>query len=314
MDRNRQKLRAGRIAVAVATSLALLKLVTGLVTGSLAVMASALDSMLDILMSGINYYAIRHASQPADEKHPFGHGKFETLATLLQAVVIAGTGALVAYESLRRLFNGAEIKHIEGGMIVLLVSAVVSVALSRHLRRVARATESSALRADSLHYAMDVYTNSALLLGLILVNALGAVWIDPLLSLLVGLYIISEAIKLLTHGMRDVLDEELPTDDREEIERLIEKYQGELARYHDLRTRRAGSQKMMDFHLTVCRHMTVEQAHAIADRLEEKIRGEIEGADVTIHLEPCSVDQCPGPDNCDQEPVRIGEDDMQSCS
>ncbi|GAB4173524.1 MAG: cation diffusion facilitator family transporter [Geothermobacteraceae bacterium] len=312
MNRNRRKIRAARLAVSVAAGLATIKLATGLVTGSLAVMASALDSGLDILMSGINYYAIHHASQPADEKHPFGHGKFETLATLFQAMVIAGTGLLIGYESLRRLFNGVTLQHIEGGMVVLLVSAVASVALSRHLRRVAAATDSSALRADSLHFAMDVYTNSALLLGLILVNALGAAWIDPLLSLLVGIYIVIEAIKLLTHGMRDVLDEELPQDTRLEIERLIEQNLGDIASYHDLRTRRAGSQKLMDFHLTVCRHMTIEQAHSVADRLENRIREEIEGADVTIHLEPCSVDRCPGPEECEQEPVRVEKEAEQA--
>ncbi|TYO99699.1 cation diffusion facilitator family transporter [Geothermobacter ehrlichii] len=313
MKHARRKIRAARLAVLTASSLAVAKLVTGLLTGSLAVLASALDSVLDIIMSGVNYFAIHHASQPADENHPFGHGKFETVATLIQSSAIAGTGILIGYESVRRLLNGVELVRLENGMIVLLVSAVASVAISRHLRRVAAECDSSALKADSLHFAMDVYTNLALLLGLILVTAFDAPWIDPLLSLLAAFYILFEAFKLLRHGMRDVLDEELPQPMRDEIRQLIEKHQGVMASYHNLRTRRAGSQKMMDFHLTVCRHLTIEEAHDIADLLEERIRSEIPGADVTIHIEPCSVDRCPGADACREDRMRleIADDNAQ---
>ncbi len=308
MSPARRKVRAARLAVLTACCLAVAKLATGLFTGSLAVLASALDSGLDIIMSGINYFAIHHASQPADESHPFGHGKFETAATLIQSSVIAGTGLLIGYESVRRLLNGVELARLESGMVVLLVSAAVSVAISRHLRRVGVECDSAALKADSLHFSMDVYTNLALLLGLILVTAFNAPWIDPLLSLLAAFYILYEAVKLLRHGMRDMLDEELPPPVRDEIRRLIEKHQGVMASYHNLRTRRAGSQKMMDFHLTVCRHLTIEEAHAIADLLEERIRSEIAGADVTIHIEPCSVDRCPGDDACREDRMRLKVD------
>ena len=295
------KLAAARLSIATAGGLALMKLITGVATGSLAVIASAVDSLLDILMSGVNYLAIRQAEQPADRTHPFGHGKFETLATLFQALVIAVSGGWIIYESIRRLRVGTELSSLGGGMAVLLLSTAVSFWISRHLRRVARQTDSSALKADSLHFSMDVYTNLALVVGLGIITVTGAPWLDPVLSLLVALYILGEALRLVRHGMRDILDEELPEPLRREITHLIEENKCELSGFHNLRTRRAGSQKIMDFHLTVCKHLSVEEAHDIADRLEKTIEERILGADVTIHIEPCREEHCPGRDHCDLE-------------
>jgi ferrous-iron efflux pump FieF len=302
------KIRAARLSILTATGLAIIKLVAGLLTGSLAVLASALDSLLDILMSAVNFLAIRHAEQPADSNHSYGHGKFETAATLVQSIIIAVTGSWVLFESIRRLLQGnIQLANLEGGMIVLLFSGGVSVAISRHLRNVGRRTDSSALQADALHFSMDVYTNLAMVAGLILIKQVQSPWLDPLLSGLVGCYILFEAFKLVRHGLRDMLDEELPPALRSEVEKLIESHPGELLDYHNLRTRRAGSQKIMDFHLTVCRNMTVEDAHEISDQLEKKIEAEILGADVTIHIEPCRRDHCPGQGACRDDKVRLGD-------
>jgi ferrous-iron efflux pump FieF len=301
------KIGAARLSILTACGLAVVKLVAGAMTGSLAVLASAVDSLLDILMSAVNFLAIRHAEQPADDNHSYGHGKFETAATLVQSGIIALTGAGILFESVRRLVRGdVVLTRIEGGMIVLLFSVAVSVAISRHLRQVGRKTESSALQADALHFSMDVYTNLTLVAGLILINLFDAPWLDPLLSGLVGCYILYEAVKLVRHGLRDILDEELPVAIRKEVEQLIESHHGELLDYHNLRTRRAGSQKLMDFHLTVCRNMTVEAAHEIADELEKKIEKEINGADVTIHIEPCHREVCPGQGTCQEAKVILG--------
>lgn len=301
MDHARLKLRAARASIATAAGLALLKLVTGILTGSMAVLASAVDSLLDILMSGVNYLAIRQADQPADQTHPFGHGKYETLATIIQALVITLSGSWIIFESVRRLIAGPELGALGGGIAALLVSTAASLAITRYLRKIARLTDSSALQADSLHFAMDVYTNLALLAGLIIIQFVSIPWLDPVLSLFVGLYILSEAVKLLRHGLRDVLDEELPEEIRQKITEIIENYPGERIDYHNLRTRRAGSQKIMDFHLNVCKQLTVEAAHDIADRLERRIEAEILGADVTIHIEPCQRPDCPGRTACQKE-------------
>jgi cation diffusion facilitator family transporter len=163
------------------------------------------------------------------------------------------------------------------------------------------------LEADSLHFAMDVYTNLALLTGLIAMFWLDLPWLDPLMSLLVAGYIMIQALQLLQQGMRDVLDEQLPDGIREELEQLITDHQGELFDYHNLRTRRAGSQKLIDFHMTVCKHLSVDEAHRITDYLETRIAERFTGSDVTIHIEPCQQADCPGRENCPAVKVRSQE-------
>ena len=308
MNRLNPKIKAARLSMATAAGLALIKLSVGITTGSLAVLSSAIDSLLDILMSGINYLAIHKAEEPADEKHPFGHGKYETLATIVQALVIAASGGWIIFESIRRLSSGVALARLGQGISVLLFSALASFCISRYLRRVARQTDSSALQADSLHFSMDVYTNLALLAGLVVINFINIPWLDPVLSLLVACYIIFEALRLVRHGLGDVLDEELPEAVRQEVQRLIESHQGDLLDYHNLRTRRAGSQKIMDFHLTVCKHLSVEEAHDIADHLEKRIEQEVRGSDVTIHVEPCRRTDCPGREACTTDKTRFRRD------
>lgn len=301
------KIRAAGVSITAAVSLATIKLIIALASGSMAILASAVDSLLDILMSGVNFVAIRHAEQPADECHPFGHGKFETMATLFQALVITASGCFIIFESARRLLNGIVLQKLDQGIGILAFSALVSWLVARYLKKVAKATDSSALEADSLHFSMDIYTNLALLAGLLLIRWFDILWLDPALSILVGLYILFEAMRLVRHSMSDVLDQELPAELQQEIRNLIEKHQGNLGSYHDLRTRRAGSRKIMDFHLEVCKHMSVEDAHNIADTLEKQIEKAIIGADVTIHIEPCAEAVCPGVNQCEQDKSRFKE-------
>ncbi|MEZ4599318.1 MAG: cation diffusion facilitator family transporter [Syntrophotaleaceae bacterium] len=303
----KQKIRAARISLVSAGALTLLKLAAAAFTGSLAVLSSGVDSMLDILMSGVNYLAIRQAEQPPDPNHPFGHGKFETVATVLQSLVIALSGCWVLFESVRRLMLGSEVSNLEGGIAVLLISSGASWKISSFLKKTARETDSSALKADSLHFSMDVYTNLALMAGLAVIYLAGITWLDPILSILVGCYILFEAVRLLRHGMGDILDEQLPESIRNEITHVLEMHRQSLLDYHRLRTRRAGSQKIVDFHLTVCRHLTVEESHRIADHLEKRIRDKVPGADISIHVEPCRTEHCPGRDVCLEAVFRPGE-------
>ncbi|MBN1140619.1 MAG: cation transporter [Deltaproteobacteria bacterium] len=292
------KIRAALISLVTAFFLCVTKLLTGFLTGSLAVLSSGIDSLLDIVMSGINFVAIQRAEEPPDKEHPFGHGKFETVATILQATIISASGLWIIYESYRRLMAGGRLVRLEGGIGVLSIGALVSWVIARYLKRVATATDSAALKADSIHFSMDVYTNAALVIGLAAISYYQITWLDSVLSMLVGLYIIYEAFFLLRHGLRDVVDAELPEQLRQEIIHLIEESEGQIIEFHNLRTRRAGSQKIMDFHLVVCRKLSLEEAHGIADALEKRIESAIKGADVTIHLEPCKERPCPGPRQC----------------
>ncbi|MCD6581208.1 MAG: cation transporter [Desulfuromusa sp.] len=285
--------------------LAIIKLIVALLSGSMAVMASAIDSLLDILMSGVNFMAIRQAEQPPDQSHPFGHGKFETLATLFQALVITASGGWIIYESVTRLGRGDQLENINQGIGVLAFSAVVSWFIARHLRKVARQTDSSALEADSLHFRMDIYSNLGLMGGLLMVRWFDIHWLDAALSILVASYILHEALQLIKRSLTDILDHELPDEIQQQVHQLITTHDGPLAGYHGLRTRRAGSLKIMDFHLEVCKDMTVEEAHELTDSLKKRIENEIHGANVIIHIEPCIIDDCPGRENCEIDISRV---------
>ncbi len=299
------KIRAATLSISAAILLAVIKVVVAITSGSMAVLASAVDSLLDIVMSGVNLVAIRHAEQPADECHPFGHGKFETLATLFQALVILATGGWIVFEAGNRLYSGQQELDVNQGIGILTFSTLAAWGISSYLKRAAKKTDSSALAADALHFRMDIFSNLGLLLGMLIIHWFKLPWLDPTLSILVAAYILSEAFKLVRHALRDMLDHELPDEIKQQVRDVIQAQDLPLSGYHNLRTRRAGSRKIMDFHLEVCRHMSVEEAHDIADQLEKGIENAIIGADVTIHIEPCNEGQCPGRMACSQDKSRI---------
>lgn len=298
------KIRAAAFSISGALCLAIIKLFVAVTSGSMAVMASAVDSLLDILMSGINFMAIRQAEQPPDQCHPFGHGKYETLATLFQALIISASGGWIIYESTLRLAHSNGLQNLDQGIGVLAFSAVASWFIARHLSKVAKQTDSTALEADSLHFRMDIYSNLGLLGGLVLIKWLKINWLDSALSILVASYILHEALQLIKRSLTDMLDHELPEDIQHQVHELIQTYEGPMTGYHGLRTRRAGSHKIMDFHLEVCKEMTVSEAHKLADNLEKRIEKNIPGADVNIHIEPCQED-CPVQEDCELGKSRL---------
>ena len=303
MDNSAKKLFAAKLSITAAVCLAVSKFIIGIVTGSMAVLSSAIDSMLDILMSGVNFLAIRHADQPADEKHAYGHGKFETIAAVVQSLIIGGSGVWIFLESMRRLISGTAPTNLGSGIIVLAVSIVVSFGISRYLVKTARETNSPALESESLHFAMDVYTNLALAVGLILMFFFTIPWLDALLSLCASCYIMFEAFRLIRKAMGDILDAQLPLDEQNTIETIIETQGSGQWNIHNLRTRRSGSHRIIDFHLTVCRNLTVQTSHSITEMLEKKIDEKLPNSDVIIHIEPCSHKDCKGePESCENIP------------
>lgn len=308
MDNAAKKLFAAKVSISAAVCLAVAKFIIGILTGSMAVLASAIDSVLDILMSGVNFLAIRHADQPADETHAYGHGKFETIAAVVQSLIIGGSGVWIFLESVRRLISGTAPSSLGSGIIVLVISIVVSYAISRYLVKTARETGSPALESDSLHFAMDVYTNLALAIGLILMLFFNIPWLDALLSLCASCYIIFEAFRLIRKAMGDILDAQIPLEERNTIEGIIKKQGSDQWNIHDLRTRRSGSHRIIDFHLTVCKNLTVQTSHAITEMLEDKIDEKLPNSDVIIHIEPCAHKDCQGePESCTNIPESSNE-------
>jgi ferrous-iron efflux pump FieF len=281
------KRSAARLSILAAAFLIALKTVTGFITGSISVWASLLDSTMDILASFINYFAVRAASRPADEDHAYGHGKAESLAGLFQSIVIAASGIFLIRESIRRIINPNQTSFEGIGIITMVVAVIVSCALVVRLKRVARKTESPALHADATHYVTDIYSNASALLALVIVGLTPWQIADPLISILIAIYILWSAASVGRESIDALMDRRLPLKVDEQVAEVVSRYrdQGVLG-FHDLRSRRSGSQKFIDLHLEVKRDMRLQEAHDVTVRVLRAIEAEIPRARVHIHTDP----------------------------
>jgi ferrous-iron efflux pump FieF len=283
----RAKVRAAQLSILAAAFLIALKTVTGFLTGSISVWASLLDSTMDIFASLINFFAVRAAARPADEDHAYGHGKAESLAGLFQSLVIAASGLFLIWEAARRVITPHPIGSELIGVGVMLIAIFVSVALVVRLRRVARETESPALLSDSLHYATDIYTNSGALLALVIVLLTGWLIVDPLISIAIALYILWSALGVGREAVDVLMDKRLPQEIDEQVASVVNSFreQGVIG-FHDLRTRRSGSQKFIDLHLEIERDRRLEDAHDLSVRVLRAIEAKIPRSHVQIHTDP----------------------------
>ena len=278
---------AARLSMMAAGFLIVLKTATGFITGSISVWASLLDSMMDIIASTITYFAVRAAARPADEDHTYGHGKAESLAGLVQAMVIAASGIFLIRESIRRIVSPNQTSSEWIGVMTMLAAVCISVGLVARLRRVARETDSPALHSDALHYVTDIYTNTGALLALLIVRLAGWQMADPLISIVIAFYILWSAAMVGRESIDILMDRRLPLDVTEQIANIVNRYEAQgVLGFHDLRTRRSGSQKFIDLHLEVERNMRLEEAHEVTVRVLRTIEAEIPRARVHIHTDP----------------------------
>ncbi|UCH51505.1 MAG: cation transporter [Chloroflexota bacterium] len=296
---------AVRLSLAVVIGLIAFKVVVGVITGSISVIAQAVDSFLDLLAIVITFFAVIIATKPADENHPFGHGKVENIAAITQAMLIFSAGGLIIYSAVRRITTGAAIELTEAGIGVMLVSIIASIFLSRHLLRVSRANDSIALEASARNIAADVYSAAGVLVGLVVIRFTRLSIIDPIIALLVSLIILKAAYDVLRKSFGGLIDVKLPEAEENVIRSAIMEHAGELVDFHELRTRKAGSQRYIDLHLVMPKDISVEEAHRMCDHLEQDIEGKLQQASVTIHVEPCSeeCEECPvSPDMRKEKP------------
>ena len=281
------KASAARLSVAAAAFLIALKTLTGMLTGSISVWASLLDSAMDIFASAINYFAVRAASAPPDEDHRYGHGKAESLAGLFQSFVIGVSGLLLLWEAVRRVITPRPTASEWLGVGTMAVACGVSVLLVARLRKVAAKTDSPALAADAVHYATDVYTNGAALVALLLVALTGWTPADPLISILISAFILKSAYDVARDSVHVLMDRRLPRDVDARVARVVEGFRAEgVLGFHDLRTRRSGSLKFIDLHLEVEADQTLQQAHDLTVRVIRAIQKEIPRSRVQIHTDP----------------------------
>ncbi len=281
------KQKASLFAISSASLLAGSKFGVGLISGSMAVASSGLDSLLDVFMSAMNFFAIRKAAQPPDPDHPYGHGKAESLAAMAQSGVIMFTGAVIIYKAGEKYFLKEAIRYSGFDLGVMALSLLFSFTISRVLRQVGEKTESEALKADALHYASDLYSNSAAIAAIVLTYYTGLVAFDLLFAVVVGLIILFSAVQILKAGLVGLMDSRIPEPLEKVLRDILEQTPYPLAGYHKLRTRLSGNKKYVDFHSQVCRKLTVGEAHDLIERLEQEIKGSIAPLDITIHIEPC---------------------------
>ncbi len=287
----RSKRRAALLSVFSNTALVAGKLAAGLLTGSVAVLSEAVHSGMDLLAAVIAFAAVIVAGRPPDDDHPHGHGKFEDLSGVVEALLIFGAVVYIGFESVSKLLYGGRVEQLHWGMVAMGVSAAVNTAVSWHLQRVGRRTDSIALLADAAHLRTDVYSSLGVMAGLAAVHFTGLTWFDPLAAMAVGLLIVHEAWCITRRALADLLDQSIPTAERERVEAVLS--EAGLP-YHNLRSRRAGPVRKIDLHLEVDPQMTVAQAHDICRLLEARIEQALPHAQVLIHTDPAGVRQARG--------------------
>lgn len=286
--------RAARASLAVAAVLIVVKFAAWLATGSVAVLSSLVDSALDAIASAVNFIALRHALQPADREHRFGHGKAEAIAGLAQSAFVAGSALFLTVESVSRLIRPQEIAYGGAGIAAILLSMVLTFALVRFQSFVVARTGSTAIGADSLHYRADLLVNAAIVGALAAATWLDTSPIDPLVALLVAGYILRSAWAIMRTALDGLMDRELPDADRARIVAIVRSHP-EVRGVHDLRTRRAGIQPFVQLHLELDGSMTLLEAHTVSDRVEAAIVAAFPGAEVIVHQDPEGIAE-PMPD------------------
>ena len=285
---------AAKLLIGVVVGLVLLKLAVSWLTGSISILAQAADSLLDLFAGIITFSAIRIAVKPADEEHPYGHGKVEDIAGVAQGLLIGVAGMLIIYSSTRRIIEGTSIELAGVGMGVMLVSIVASIFLSRHLLKVSLATGSVALEANARNIAADVYSALAVLVGLAVVRLTGLGIIDSVIAIGVAIYILKIACDTIRKPLSGLVDTKLAPSQEAVIKACLVEYSQRVAGFHALRTRRAGSQCYVDLHLVMAKEITLEQAHEVCDQIEVEIQAKLPESNVIIHVEPCNneCEQC----------------------
>lgn len=288
--------KAGVAALSIVSNAVLvgLKLVIGLLIGSVSVLSEAIHSAVDLVASVVAYLSVRTSAKPADARHPFGHGKYENLSGVIEALLIFVAAVWIVVEAIHKLLAPAPLEMAGIGVGVMLVSSAANWLISARLFRIGRETESIALQADAWHLRTDVYTSIGVMTGLSIIwigywvaPGLDLGWVDPVAALCVAALIMKAAWDLTAESVKDLLDARLPDTEEAWIKAHIRDMHPLVRGIHDLRTRKGGAIRFVEFHLMVPEDLTVVEAHGISDRVEEAIMARYPSTHVTTHIEPC---------------------------
>lgn len=277
-------------AASVGTALILIgvKLFALIMTDSVALLSSLIDSTLDAGASFLNLWAVRQSLTPADSGHRFGHGKIESLASLGQAAFIAGSAALLIFQSIQYILHPRIINHVGVGMGAMGLSIVLTLILVSFQRYVVRKTKSVAITADYAHYAGDVMMNLSVILSLFIGSYFNFRYADPIFALLIALYLIVCVRRVLKEALAQLIDAELPAAEKQKIADIVLK-SPDVSGLHDLRTRSSGTQWFIQLHLELDPMFTLAKAHAVADRVEKRLTDAFPNAEIIIHQDPAGL-------------------------
>jgi ferrous-iron efflux pump FieF len=277
-------------SVAVSTLLIAIKFAAWLATGSVAMLSSLVDSMLDLVAAVVNLFAVRHALEPADREHRFGHGKAEPLAALGQSAFLAGGALLLTFEAVNRMVNPTPVVRANLGIAVMVASILIDGVLVLYQRHVVAKTGSLAIGADELHFRSDLFVNGGVIAALIIDQLINAPIVDALFGGAIGLWIIYGSTRLMRLSLTQLMDHEMPDKDRSRI-RAIAEAAGEVAAVHDLRTRVAGPTAFIQLHLEMDGAMALQRAHEISDEVEANLRSAFPNAEIIIHQDPAGLEE-----------------------
>jgi len=296
----RTKSGAAGLSVVSNSLLIAMKVAVGALTGSIAIITEAVHSLIDLMASVIALTSVRKADEPADVEHPYGHEKLENLAAAIEGMLILVGAGVIIFEATRRLANAAEVDLVGLGIAVMAVSGIVNFCISAFLYRQARLLDSPALEGDAAHLRTDAFTSIGVLGGLVLVEVTGDSAFDAIAALAVAVAIVVSGLRIITRSSRVLVDEALPPDEMDLIEAAIATSRPpEVAGYHKLRARRAGSRRYVDLHVQFRSGTSLERAHSLAHEMRAAIETELPAADVLIHVEPeesvLGPDESPGP-------------------
>jgi cation diffusion facilitator family transporter len=307
MVTQRQKTMVAALSVASNTTLVTLKIVVGIITGSVSIISEGIHSGVDLIAAIIALFAVRQSGKPADEHHPFGHGKFENISGTVEALLIFVAAIWIIYEAIKKLTHPEPLEALGWGVGLMFFSAVANTVVSNKLFKIGKASDSVALQADAWHLRTDVYTSLGVMIGLAIVwigewffPHADLHWVDPVAAIAVALLIFKAAYSLTIESARDLLDISLPVDEEEWIRDQIRQWSPTVRGFHKLRTRKSGSHRFIQFHLRVDAIMPISESHEIHDKIVAAIKERFPESMVTIHMEPCQADPTTCAGECDE--------------
>ena len=276
---------ASYASLCVAIALVALKIWGWQMTESISLLSSLADSVLDVLASGITFWAVRFSLSPADSEHRFGHGKSEGVAALVQSLIVTGSAVFVCLEAVKRLVEPQPINAPEIGVSVIFIATAATIALVGFQRYVARRANSVAIRADAVHYQTDLLVNLGVGISLIVTPWIGWMALDPVVGLVVAVFILRSAVGIGQRALEILLDHEIPVHDRQEIQEIALRHPN-VKGFHDLKTRFGGNHYIVQFHLEMEPDTSLLRTHEILDDVEDTLRRSYPGCEIIIHADP----------------------------